>query len=239
MGCAVQLGTVRFLGTFVDDPGNILANVGEYLAEQLGLDATPNLPVYFQSRVHWDHQRRIIAQCHYFPFEAQPQHWRLTRWLYIRAWTAAERPSLLFDQATAYLLDQKILLPGVTTLTRLVVQVRDRAQVRLWQRLAVIPDVAQQDQLVAWLQAPTPGRPTLLDALRHPPTRISRTGFREAAERLTILQTVHPERWDLHALPTARIQALARFAATARAQTVERLTPERRVATLVAFAVVF
>ncbi len=63
--------------------------------------------------------------------------------------------------------------------------------------------------------------------------------FREAAERLTILQTVHPERWDLHALPTARIQALARFAATARAQTVERLTPERRVATLVAFAVVF
>jgi hypothetical protein len=40
-------------------------------------------------------------------------------------------------------------------------------------------------------------------------------------------------------LPTARIQALARFAATARAQTVERLTPERRVATLVAFATVF
>ena len=105
--------------------------------------------------------------------------------------------------------------------------------------MAAIPDVAQQDQLVAWLQAPTPGRPTLLDALRHPPTRISRTGFREAAERLTILQTVHPERWDLHALPTARIQALARFAATARAQTVERLTPERRVATLVAFAAVF
>ena len=69
-------------------------NVGEYLAEQLGLDATPNLPVYFQSRVHWDHQRRIIAQYHYFPFEAQPQHWRLTRWLYIRAWTAAERPSV-------------------------------------------------------------------------------------------------------------------------------------------------
>ena len=100
-GCAVQLGTVRFLGTFVDDPRNIPANVGEYLAEQLGLDATPNLPVYFQSRVHWDHQRRIMAHYHYFPFEAQPQHWRLTRWLYIRAWTAAERPSLLFDQATA------------------------------------------------------------------------------------------------------------------------------------------
>jgi len=29
-GCAVQLGTVRFLGTFVDDPGNIPASVGEY-----------------------------------------------------------------------------------------------------------------------------------------------------------------------------------------------------------------
>ncbi|WP_430626202.1 Tn3 family transposase [Sulfobacillus thermotolerans] len=238
-GCAVQLGTVRFLGTFVDDPENIPANIGDYLAAQLGLAATPNLRAYVQTRVHWDHQRRIIAHYHYASFDAQPQHWRLTRWLYTRAWTAAERPSLLFDQTTAYLLDRKILLPGVTTLTRLVAQVRDRAQLRLWRRLAAVPDESQRNQLESWVQAIDPGRPTPLDQLRHPPTRISRTGFRQAAERLDLLQTVDPGRWDLHLLPTARLQALARFAATARAQTVERLTPERRVATLVAFATVF
>lgn len=151
----------------------------------------------------------------------------------------AERPSVLFDQATSYLLDHKILLPGVSTLSRLVAQVRDRTQARLWQRLAALPDAAQRNQLSSWLQTLVPGRPTPLDGLRHPPTRISRTGFREAAERLHVLHAVHSERWDLHTLSIARIQALARFAATARAQTVERLTPERRLATLVAFAAVF
>ena len=238
-GCAVQLGTVRFLGTFVDDPTNVPADVLAYVAEQLDLHAPMDIGRYWRGRTHWHHQEAIIRQYQYHAFDAQPWHWRFVRWLYTRAWMAAERPSVLFDQATAYLLDQKILLPGVSTLSRLVAQVRERTQARLWQRLAAMPDATQRDQLALWLQASAPGRPTPLDSLRHPPTRISRTGFREAAERLNILQTVHSERWDLHALPAARIQALARFAATARAQTVERLTPERRVATLVAFAAVF
>lgn len=80
-----------------------------------------------------------------------------------------------------------------------------------------MPDMAQRDHLASWLQGQAPGCPTPLDALRHPPTRLSRTGFRDAAERLQALQTVPPKRWDLHALPTARIHALARFAATTRA----------------------
>ncbi len=238
-GCAVQLGTVRFLGTFVEDPTNVPMGVLTYVAEQLRLTAPMDMGRYWRVRTHWHHQDAIIRAYQYHTFDAQPGHWRLVRWLYTRAWMGAERPSVLFDQATAYLLDHKILLPGVSTLTRLVAQVRDRTQARLWQRLAAMPDAGQQAQLAMWLQAAAPGRATPLDHLRHPPTRISRTGFREAAERLNLLHTVHPERWDLHALPMARIQALARFATTARAQTIERLTSDRRVATLVAFAAVF
>lgn len=36
LGYAVQLGTVRFLGTFLDNPEDAPAEVVEYVAEQLG-----------------------------------------------------------------------------------------------------------------------------------------------------------------------------------------------------------
>src|SRR3954463_5387065 len=40
LGCAVQLGTVRFLGTFLEDPTDVPARVVRCLAEQLDLTLT-------------------------------------------------------------------------------------------------------------------------------------------------------------------------------------------------------
>ena len=84
--------------------------------------------------------------------------------------------SVLFDLATARLVERKILLPGVSVLARLVAQVRDRAALRLWQALDRQPTAAQRARLDA-LVVPSEGQgQTGLDRLRRAPASVSAAG---------------------------------------------------------------
>src|SRR5829696_2595694 len=126
LGCAVQLGTVRFLGTFLEDPTDVPVRVVRCLAEQLDLtvdlaeqldltvdlaeqlDLTVDLAeqldltvdghmaAYRASGWRWRHPVEIREAYGYRTFDAPGLSFRLTRWLYALCWTGTDRPSVLF-----------------------------------------------------------------------------------------------------------------------------------------------
>ncbi len=122
---------MRFLGTFLPDPTEVPLAVTTYVALQLGLQEQADLTAYTSRDTPWDHAVEIQREYGYRDFHVPRELFPLIRWLYTRAWLSAERPSVLFDFATARLVERKVLLPGVTVLERLVARVRDRAAVRL------------------------------------------------------------------------------------------------------------
>lgn len=236
LGFAVQLGTVRFLGTFLADPADIPAGVAAYLAGQLGIADTGGLKRYAAGEVRRDHVAEIRRHYGYRDFHQGSEVAALTRWLANRAWIGAERPSVLFDLATARLVDRKVLLPGVTVLARLVAQVRDKAAARLWRALARTLEPRQAARLETLLVADEDSRQSPLELLRRAPTRVSVAGLVGALERLQEIRALGVDQIDLSAVPPVRVQALARYAAAARSQAIARMPNLRRHATLLAFA---
>jgi len=237
LGLALQLCTVRHLGMFLEDPSDVPPGVVATLARQLAVSERTDLEPYCGGKARWDHTAEIRRRYGYRDFGDQPGHLRFVRWLYARAWTSAERPSALFDQAMARLVAAKVLLPGISVLARLVAQVPDRAAARLWQRLAALPASDQRanvERLV--LVGADDGRQTPLDCLRHGPLHANSVTLVAALKRLDVVRALGVGGLDLAGIPPGRLRVLARHATTARAQALERLAPDRRVATLLAFA---
>ena len=79
LGWAVQLGTLRFLDTFVEDWTTIPTAVIAYVAGQLAMAVPDGMARYGSSRTRREHTLRLTALYEYQPFEAQPGHWRVVR----------------------------------------------------------------------------------------------------------------------------------------------------------------
>lgn len=235
LGFALQICTARFLGTFLTDPTDVPAGVIVHLARQLSIADTACLTLYRMGKTHWEHAAEIRAAYGYQTFTAQPGHFHFMRWLYTRAWLGLDRPSILFDRSTAFLVARKVMLPGASVLERHIGQARDRANVRMWRLLAQATTPEHRTQLEGLLLIPDGERVSVLEQLRRSPTLQSSNGLLDGLERLAAVRALSLPQRTRSPIPANRIANLARFAMTARAQAIARMPTDRKIATLLAF----
>jgi hypothetical protein len=136
LGFAVQWGTVPLLGTFLgEDPTGVPAVVASFACEQLGIADPLCLPAYAERpKTAYEHQWEIRRECGYREFSDVEA--RLRTFLAARVWASAEGPRALFDRAVVWLVEHRVLLPGITVLARLVAEVRASEHERLYAILA-------------------------------------------------------------------------------------------------------
>ncbi len=236
LGCALQLASVRFLGTFLSDLTSVPTNVQAFIAQQLSINDVSVLANYAKrDNTKWEHALLIREQYGYHEFNDPPWTFRLSRLLFSRAWISNERPTLMFDFATAWLIQHKVLLPGVTTLTRLISEIRERAAKRLWLRLSSLPSDEQKAKLETLLHVPEGERISRFDRYRKGPVTVSSTAFNEAVERYKELQAFGMQRVDFSRIPPVRLKTLARHAGMISMHKIAAMPDEKRIAILVAF----
>jgi hypothetical protein len=184
LGYAVQLTTVHFLGTFLEDWATVPSSVVQTLRRQLGVTAPELLIDYAQGEQRWVHAEQIRTEHGYRALTDPKTGFAFARWLYARCWTGTDRPSALFDRATSWMLAQKVLLPGASVLERFVARLRDRVDARLCRLLSAQLSSTQRTQLEALLRVPPGTRYSALEKLRSGPVRVSGPSLVRALERL-------------------------------------------------------
>ena len=214
-------------------------NVKSFLANQLSIESVSVLKSYGQRETtKREHMAFIRNQYGYHDFRT-PWTFRFTRLLYARSWIGNERPSLLFDFSTNWLIANKVLLPGATTLTRLISEIRERADNRLWSRLYSLPSTEQKIQLETFLQLKEGQKISYLDYYRKGPATVSGPAFNEAIERFKSLISFGIQAINFSYVPPVRLKVLGRYASMASPYKISRMSDEKRIATLLAFTKTF
>ncbi|WP_331723218.1 Tn3 family transposase (plasmid) [Streptomyces sp. NBC_00111] len=236
LGFAVQLTTARYLGVFLDDPAEVPPKVVDYLAEQLDIGDPSVLKEYGErENTRLEHVRELRRALEYREFaEAEGE---LREWVDARAWTTGEGPKALFDAAAGWLRERRVLLPGVTTLTRLVASVREAANQRLWDTLYGMLSVRQRAVLDSLLTVPPGERVSELDRLRRGPVRVSGPQMKRALERAEEIAAFGMGVVDVSGIPPRRLAELSRYGADGKASLLRWHSDARRLATLLATTV--
>jgi hypothetical protein len=234
LGFSLQLTTVRYLGTFLADPLDVPPLVTEHLAGQLGIADPSCVERYTERRnTPLEHRDEIKAEGGLREFSEAEEEF--ARWVHARAWNTDDGPKTIFTDGVRWLRENAVLLPGVTTIARLVSRLRDEATDELYATLAGLPDAHQAARLEGLVVVPDGARYSELEMWRRGPAKPSGRNLERALTRAAEIGGVGIGRLDLEAhVPRRRIVDLARYGMSARAQAIRRHGGERKVATLVA-----
>jgi len=240
LGFSLQLATVRFLGAFLSDPSDVPENTLRFIATQIGISDISCLKEYMKRQsVHYEHSAEIQHKYGYHEFSTGLWRFKLSRLLYTHSWISNERPSVMFDFSTAWLIQHKVLLPGVSTLSRLISEIRERANSRFFIRLSNLPNEKQKEQLKALLSIPEGMTTSTFDSLRRGPVTISGPSFNAAIDRYIEFKSIGIQSLNFKHIPIIRLKNLARNAGIASMYSIARMQEDRCIATLIAFVYVF
>jgi TnpA family transposase len=140
----------------------------------------------------------------------------------------------LFDRAVLWLIENRVLLPGLSTLSRLVTEVRRAALEAISEQIVAGAPVHMRRELISTLEVPDGKKVSMLEWMRVPVTKLSGAGMSDALDRASYVLGLGTGAVDCSAVAPVKLAELARYGMTAKAPKIKVLKGARRVATLLA-----
>lgn len=228
LAAGLQLGALRLVGFVPSDLESAPDEVAQYVGAQV--DASPNdLGDYTtRTKTRYDHVD-AVEQAMGFRRSDQGDLKALGDWLVERA-MEHDRPIVLFRLACEHLRSEHIVRPGVTTLERAVITVRQRAIEETYLRINPGTDSWRPELDALLVMEPDLDRTPLVWLRGQGPGPMA-ASIKEQLAKIERLRTVGADRIDLSALNPNRVRHLYGLGRRLTPQAIARLEPARRYQT--------
>ncbi|ARR10684.1 Tn3 family transposase (plasmid) [Bacillus subtilis] len=211
LGFAVQLAVLRYPGWPYTHIKSIPDSVIQYISKQIG--ASPSSLGHYPQRENtlWDHLKEIRSEYDFVTFTLS--EYRMTfKYLHQLALENGD-PIHLLHECIDFLRKNKIILPAITTLERMVWEARAMAEKKLFNTVSKSLTNEQKEKLeeIITSQHPSESNKTILGWLKEPPGHPSPETFLKVIERLEYIRGMELETVQISHLHRNRLLQLSRL----------------------------
>ncbi len=234
LGFAVQLAVLRFPSWSLTDIKAIPETVLCYIANQVGVD--PDVfPLYAQREpTRREHMEEIRQAYGYRNFTLR--EYRTTSQIMLKYTMENGNAIYLLRAAIDELRKQKIILPAMTTLERLVWEVRQRAEEKIFKLLISTLTPVQIKKMERLLSPMPESSKTYLAWLREIPGSSSPDAFLRVIEKLEYVRDLQLQ-IDTKGIHPNRLRQLSKVGARYEPHSFRRFDDPKRYAILVAYLI--
>ena len=231
LGFAIQICLFRYPGWSLSDIKNIPDKVINYVAKQLQVD-----PIEFKQyseREQTKHEHMEEIRKHYGFSNFSAQSYRVISQALLPHAIENSNALFLIRMTLEEMRKQKIILPAMTTIERLVWETRRRAEEKVYKSLYKPLSQWQKQQLEKLIDTPSNKSKTKLGWLREIPGQSSPDAFLKVIERLEYVRLLNLSIGAEH-IHSNRLLQLARLGARYEPHSFRRFNENKRYAILVA-----
>lgn len=230
---ALQLRAVRLLGRFIKDPTHAPPKIVAYLASQLDLATPLFVLVPTREATRLEQQKVILGLAGFQRFDEVASS-DLEAWLEREA-RHGDLPATLIERAERRLLKKRVLLPGPTTLERLVVSVCSTVHDELFEAILAQLSPELRDSIDALLSAPADDQRSFFYRLKQYPPSPTITSMKQYLERYEALEEIFQLGFEPPVAGPAFSEYLSQLARQYTAKDLKRFGDPKRYALLVCF----
>ena len=233
LGFAIQLCAMRLYGRFLNQLHDLSPRVISYLSSQLDLPPTLTVDVPEREATLLEHRNNILKYLGFQRFDDKVEA-DLDRWIEEHA-RQGLLPDELFHRAERYLLLNRIMLPGPSTIERQIIRICNQVHTQLFEQVFDQMSPELRGAIDDLLQTTDGNQRTYLNQLKEYPPAAKISSLKRYLERYDNLVATGVNEFEEKVIDTAFLHYLYRLTKRYSAKDMKRFKDHKRYALMVCF----